>query len=291
MQVLIVVSVLLAALSMAGCGEADEAMTAPAGGTTGSPTIEDVATSTNTAATATRTVGASPSAEITSRYFLRVAEDAGQPPSAELVQAASNVVKQRLETFLRSGVRISPDPAFPDLIGADIATAGLTDTEMATILELMTETGLMEIIDTQGTALPVGTMVSTTLGASEDSGPTYETVVSGMDLARAFVSTDQFGAQVVGFELGDDGSTRFEAHTRDHIGQPMSIVIDKRVVNTATIQDTISGEGVNSGLTGEEVMALAIQLQRGALPIALSLTDDPGTPPLRVLPTVPATPT
>ncbi len=155
MRVLIVVSVLLAVLSMAGCGEADEAMTAPAGGTTGSPTIEGVATSTNTAATATRTVGASPSGEITSQYFLRAAEDAGQPPSAELVQAASNVVKQRLETFLRSGVRISPDPAFPDLIGADIATAGLTDTEMATILELMTETGLMEIIDTQGTALPV----------------------------------------------------------------------------------------------------------------------------------------
>ncbi|MEX2314636.1 MAG: hypothetical protein WD628_02895, partial [Thermomicrobiales bacterium] len=208
-------------------------------------------------------------------FFLRASGEAGQPRGAELVQSASDVVKQRLGAFLESGGRISPDPAHPELIVADIETTQLTEAEMATVVGLMTETGLMEIIDTQGSALAVGAVVSTTLGAAGDGGPTYETIVSGLDVSRAYVTTDQFGMEVVGFALDDDGAARFEAYTGAHIGQPMSVVVDKRVVNTATVMDAIGSEGVISRLTGDVAVKLAIQLDSDPLPIPLSLIDDP----------------
>jgi hypothetical protein len=277
-----VVVLMFATFVFAGCGDAVEDVTEPVVGTDGSPTLVNEATATTPAATATSAepsasnpADATPERMIASRYFLRAEGEAGQPPSAEDVQAASDVVKQRLEAFLETGVRISPDPKYPDLIVADIVTSGLSDAEMATVLGLMTETGLMEIIDTQGSLLELGTVVSTTLGSSDGGGPTYETIVSGRDVSRAYVTSAQFGNEVVGFELGDEGAARFEAHTGANIGQPMSIVVDKRVVNSATILDEISSHGAISGLTGDDAVKLAIQLDSDPLPVALSLIDDP----------------
>ncbi|HET7035368.1 MAG TPA: protein translocase subunit SecD, partial [Thermomicrobiaceae bacterium] len=95
--------------------------------------------------------------------------------------------------------------------------------------------------------------------------------VTGADLKDAYPSTDQFGSVVVGFELKSDAANKFYQYTSSHVGQPMSIVVDKHVINTATIQSAIQNTGQISGLTVQEVNDLSVQLKAGALSVPLTV--------------------
>jgi len=174
-------------------------------------------------------------------------------------------------------------------------------------ISLLQETALLEIIDTQGVPLNPGTRVNTSLGAatvpnttsasptadgtpSADAtaspeasptvppvatveGPTYDTIISGSGITDAFPTQDQFGTLVVGFELDGEASDTFFNYTSSHIGQPMSIVVDKVVINTATINNAISNEGQISGLTAQQVTDLSLQLKSGALEVPLEVVQ------------------
>ncbi|HEU5424314.1 MAG TPA: protein translocase subunit SecD [Nitrolancea sp.] len=195
---------------------------------------------------------------------------------------------------------------------------GVKDPQNA--VKVLQQTALLEIIDTQGQALPVGTVVNTTAGSAADfesgkatptangtpgatpnatpgatpeaspvagatgsttnpndqnnpaaNGPVYQTIVTGADLKDAYPSTDQFGSVVVGFELKSDAANKFYQYTSTHVGQPMSIVVDKHVINTATIQSAIQNTGQISGLTVQEVNDLSVQLKAGALSVPLDV--------------------
>lgn len=160
---------------------------------------------------------------------------------------------------------------------------GVEDPEAA--IDVVQATALLEIIDTNGEFLPVGTRVNTSLGPATDvqtgnseispdvDGPTYETVVSGADLADAYPATDQFGNVVVGFELNSEGADKFFEFTSSNIGRPMSVVVDKVVINTATINDAIGRTGQISGLNRAQVQDLALQLKSGALATPLEVVQ------------------
>jgi preprotein translocase subunit SecD len=156
---------------------------------------------------------------------------------------------------------------------------GVDDPEAA--VEAIRATALLEIIDTQGQFLLEGTRVNTALGpatvVNEDGqevpveGTTYETVVSGAQLESANVATDQFGLPAVAFELNSEGGEIFYEFTSTHIGQTMSVVVDKEVINTATIQSAISRSGQITGLNRDEARFLSAQLSSGALEVPLEV--------------------
>ena len=158
---------------------------------------------------------------------------------------------------------------------------GLGDTDQA--IETLQATALLEIIDSQGEFLPVGTRVNTSLGPAEavgtgnpatgESSPTYNTVISGADLKDAYPATDSIGRRVVAFELEGDASNTFFQFTSENIGRPMSIVVDKVVINTATIEAPISSSGTITGLNTEQVRELSVQLKSGALELPLEVVQ------------------
>ncbi len=160
---------------------------------------------------------------------------------------------------------------------------GVEDPEAA--VEVLKETALLEIIDTQGQPLLVGTRVNTTLGPATDAltgseevtaevdGPTYTTIVSGRDLTNAYPTTDQLGRVAVGFELNSSGADKMFEFTSANINRPMSIVIDKVVINTATIQDAISRSGQITGLDRNQVSDIAVQLKAGALGVPMEVVQ------------------
>ncbi|MBX5445653.1 protein translocase subunit SecD [Sphaerobacter sp.] len=187
---------------------------------------------------------------------------------------------------------------------------GVKDPEAA--VNILKETALLEIINPNGQYLPEGTLVNTTLGPAdsvgtgspaatpgatpsatpeatpgadgaagteaqatpEPSGPVYETIVTGADLKDAYPTTDpQTGALVVGFELKPEAAQKFYDFTSTHIGQPMSIVVDKRVISTAEIRNPIRDQGVIQGMPATEVNALALQLKSGALAVPLEVVQ------------------
>ena len=181
-----------------------------------------------------------------------------------------------------------------------IELPGVEDPQEA--IAILQQTALLEIIDPLGQYLPPGTLVDTTLGPATGSqnaqgsaspvaspaatlgaatpvaavddplAPVFETVVSGADLKDAYVTTGNTGMnQVVGFELQGDASSRFFQYTSSHLGQPMSIVIDKMVVSSPTINGAISTQGIIEGVPPTEVDDLVIQLKAGALGVPLDV--------------------
>jgi len=198
---------------------------------------------------------------------------------------------------------------------------GLTNVEQA--IEVIRTTALLEIVDSQGTRLPEGAYVNTTLGSADeaiaaltptavpddnaspvaspdgavnsasaspvaspeaspivvpspeaaDTGPIYTTIISGTDLADAFVTTNQLGQMVVGFRLTSDAADRFWDFTSTNIGQPMSILIDKQVISSPTINAAISNEGTIEGIPANQVQDMVVQLQSGALAVPLDVVQ------------------
>jgi preprotein translocase subunit SecD len=134
-------------------------------------------------------------------------------------------------------------------------------------------------------ATPVGTpragatpVASPVAGAQPPNpaanGPTYQTIISGADLRDAYPTTGSAGVgQVVGFELQGDGAKRFFEFTSQHLGQPMSIVIDKQVISSPVINGAISGRGIIEGVPPAEVNSLVIQLKAGALDVPLEVIE------------------
>jgi preprotein translocase subunit SecD len=124
-------------------------------------------------------------------------------------------------------------------------------------------------------ATPVAGAVATPVAQTEGpNGPVYQTVISGADLKDAYPTRGSTGInQVVGFELQGDAASRFVQYTSTHLGEPMSIVIDKQVISSPRINGAISTQGVIEGVPPAEVENLVVQLKAGALGVPLEVAQ------------------
>lgn len=157
-------------------------------------------------------------------------------------------------------------------------------------ISLIQETALLEFVDTGAQSLPEGTCVRTSLNEGEPSrcefgpgqpvtatiqnpAPTYETILTGAGLEGANSETGQFGEAFVSFSLDDEASQIFAEHTRDNVGNFLTIVLDKEVISSPRISTAIDqGRGSITGdFTLEEAQRLALQLQYGSLPVPLEI--------------------
>src|SRR5690606_23063370 len=100
----------------------------------------------------------------------------------------------------------------------------------------------------------------------------FETVMTGDILRNAIATQDQFGQWQINFELTGPGGDQFFAYTRDHVGQPLVIVLDGRVLSAPIINAAIQGSRVSTGqFTRDEAESLAVQMRYGALPVPLEV--------------------
>lgn len=147
-------------------------------------------------------------------------------------------------------------------------------------ISLIQETALLEFVDSGPVALPEGLCIRTSLNdgqpsrceseSQQVSETVYETILTGNGLKEAGIETTQLGASYVNFALNPDAATIFEAYTSSHIGQFLTIVLDKQVVSSPRINATISDQGsITGNFTLEEARTLALQLRFGRLPIPL----------------------
>ncbi len=89
------------------------------------------------------------------------------------------------------------------------------------------------------------------------------------------VVPDQTGGYQVAFTLTSDGGKIFSDFTSAHVGDVLTIILDKEVISTPTIQNAITdGKGVITGkFTSTSANQLAIQLRYGSLPIPLKVVE------------------
>jgi preprotein translocase subunit SecD len=111
-------------------------------------------------------------------------------------------------------------------------------------------------------------------GAYKDCGPI---VYTGAELRSAHPGFGQGGEPQVDFTTKNP--SKFAALTRDHMGQQLTIFLDKQFVSAATIEGIISTDGmIHGSFTEEAVATLANELNAGALPVPLTIIskDDVG---------------
>ncbi|MEO7003421.1 MAG: protein translocase subunit SecD [Ktedonobacterales bacterium] len=148
---------------------------------------------------------------------------------------------------------------------------GVTDDRAA--INLIGKTGQMNIIDTSGQILPIGSLV--TPGQ-------YKTVFTGAQLdpnsisATLDTSSGQggTGSPIVTFAFQGSAKQAFADYTRSHTGQPLTVTLDNKVIESATIQSEITGNGQITGIGSiTDAQALATQLKYGALPLPLTVAS------------------
>jgi cyclophilin family peptidyl-prolyl cis-trans isomerase len=200
-----------------------------------------------------------------------------QAEAADGAAVDPNLLAEAAGTIERRVDALGIEDAKVWLSGIDqivVELPGVTDDQADEIARSLTATAVLEIIDPRGEVLPPDTIVVTTLGGPTDgTTPTtetvYETIVSGDDVQEAFATTNQFGEPTVGFTLTAEAAERFFAYTSNHIGEPLSIVVNKRVVSSPVVNAAIRDQGIIQGLSEQEVSDLVAQLNSGSLAVPL----------------------
>lgn len=227
------------------------------------------------------------------QVLLEARPPAGQTVNSDVLAGTRDTIERRV-----SGLGVS-EPVIQTRGNNQISVElpGVSDPEEA--VKILQQTALLEIVSSGATPLSVGQVITTSLGGPESlsnnasatpgtpgasatpvasatpspSGTVYKTVIQGKDLANAYPTTNQIGNLVVGFELKGDAASSFYSFTSSNIGQYMSVVVDKTVINTASINGAISSQGIIEGMSQQEVNRLVVQLKSGALEVPLEVVQ------------------
>lgn len=134
---------------------------------------------------------------------------------------------------------------------------------------LLTKPGVLDFINTDGVQLAIGT--------TPPPGK-YPIIFTGSDLdpnATQAEIDSQTNQPVLVFAFADSAKDRFATYTRDHIGQYLTITLDGVVIESATIQSEIDGQGQITDIGSiADVQNLAAELQSHALPLPVALISE-----------------
>ena len=130
-----------------------------------------------------------------------------------------------------------------------------------------------------GSAALTGTATTTdTLIAAEEisaalAGPLFPVVADGAELDTSTVapSADELGRPAVAFSFTGDSARQLQAFTSQNVGNPLAIVLDNRVISSATINSTLPGSGIITTGTAQEQTQLLNLLRYGSLPVAFEV--------------------
>lgn len=134
---------------------------------------------------------------------------------------------------------------------------------------LLSQTGLLEILDTGTINLPVNQPVP--------PGAAYPVVFTGAQLDPASIQTVQdpiSGQSEIIFQFKQPAQSAFANYTGTHLGEYLTITLDGTVLESAVIQSQITGQGaIGSGQTLAQAQHTAVLLRSGALPLPLTVVS------------------
>jgi protein-export membrane protein SecD len=199
----------------------------------------------------------------------------GQTLTPGSMETARNIIENRV-----NGLGLT-EPVV-QVQGTDrivVEIPGVDDPTQA--LNTIQQTSLLEFVEPPAGAtaqdLTAGNVVSTTYGLTGDAAAQpslYKTILAGGDLKNAYATRDPQTAQpVVAIQFSSEGTRTFASYTASHVGQPLCMVLDKKILSCPRIDSSIpDGQAVISGnYSAQYANQLALQLQYGALPVPLKI--------------------
>lgn len=214
---------------------------------------------------------------------LRVLLEADLPPETEIAAEKLQTTRDIIEARVNGLGVTEPVVQVAGSRRILVELPGIGDPAEA--VNVIKETGLLEFIEiTSEQYALLGSLerIVTDFGVSDpttlaDEGSiVFHTVMTGSDLANAFVTTDPSGLNyVVAFELTEEGGLIFADYTAKHVGGILGILLDGQLISSPRISEAITGgSGTITGeFTPEEANQLAVQLRYGALPVPLTVAE------------------
>ena len=102
-----------------------------------------------------------------------------------------------------------------------------------------------------------------------------DTTITGADVKAVYPQVDEYGNPSVGFELNSTGVNLFARLTTRHIGKPIAILLDKKIISAPNVNTPITeGKGIITGsFSADEVRDMIIKLKAGSLPIPVKMVE------------------
>lgn len=158
------------------------------------------------------------------------------------------------------------------------ATPGATATAATTPGATTAAAGAAGTPGASGT--PGATTTPAAPGKLNSSNQPFQTVITGDQLDPAKIDlgfADTGGGYKVLFGVKGDATNTFSSFTSSKLGQQMAIVLDGKVISSATIQGVISNQGEITSPTWQtaagkaDAQNLVLQLKYGSLPVELDV--------------------
>nr|HET6905112.1 protein translocase subunit SecD [Ktedonobacteraceae bacterium] len=136
--------------------------------------------------------------------------------------------------------------------------------------------GVLEFWDTGQNNLAPGTALDPTQYLANNPGGKPLFTGKDLDPSQISVGTDPQTSQIViNFEMQGAAIGRFGDFTSKHIGDNLTITLDRNVISSATINSAINGPGIIQGsFTQAQAASIVSILQYGSLPLALRIASE-----------------
>lgn len=194
----------------------------------------------------------------------------GQTVTDQAMQETRNQIERRVNGGLGVNepvIRLQSTSSGPS-ISAELP--GYTGEQQDAINKLL-QTGVLEFWDTGQQGLQNDQPFDPSQFVA--SNGSTKALFNGNDLSASdlgVVQDPQTGAYEVSFKMKGDAFNRLSTYTASHIGNYLTITLDKKVISSPVIQSQLPGSGVIQGnFTAQSAQDLVNLLKYGALPIAL----------------------
>jgi len=219
--------------------------------------------------------------------------DPSQHYSQQEVSSSINNVTTQIEKRVNSGLAVNePDiRVLTDSHGnqsIDVELPGFNSGNLNQAINTLLRAGVLEFWDTgpstSGGLLPSNTAFDPTQYAQYNpsvtvngkSVPAPQFTGKDLDPGQISVGTDSTTGQIViNFEMQGDAISKFATFTGKHVGDGLTVTLDRVVISSANIQQEINGPGIIQGtFTQDQAQSIVTVLQYGALPLALTVASE-----------------
>jgi preprotein translocase subunit SecD len=192
---------------------------------------------------------------------------------------AMPAVRDNIEQRVNGGLGVS-EPSIRIITtngqpAISVELPGFTGNQTEAVNSLL-KTGNLEFWSTGPSPAAIGSAFDPSQYAQYNPGGKPQFTGADLDSSQVYVSQDQAGRPQISFAMQQgDATSRFGKFTGSNIGQYLTVTLDKQVIESAVIQNAITGPGVITGnFTTNQATQIVTVLKYGALKIPLKIASE-----------------
>ncbi len=192
---------------------------------------------------------------------------------------AMPAVRDNIEQRVNGGLGVS-EPSIRIITSngqpaISVELPGFTGNQTEEVNSLL-KTGNLEFWNTGPSPVAIGTTFDPSQYTQYNPGGKPHFTGADLDPSQVYVGQDQAGRPQINFSMQQgDATSRFGQFTSQNVGQYLTVTLDRQVIESAVIQNGITGPGVITGnFTIQQAQQIVTVLKYGALKIPLKIASE-----------------